>query len=580
MYLSNLKLWNYRRFGSNSPFDLAQPNLNLNLNPGMNVLIGENDSGKSAIIDAIKLVLKTHSFEWIGVEFDDFYLNQDRLRIELRFDNLNDNEAKNFTEWLGWEGEEAKPFLRLIYDVKRSVVSNRVLPSEVRAGVDIDGSQLKLEAREYLKTTYLKPLRDVKSELIPRKNSRLSQILQGHEAFKGQGQGHHLFELFKTFNKSIEEYFKGLDPQNNQPLADQRGKDLKATIDNFIHQFYDKNKNSDFSVSEGNIKNILEKLELSIKDETNPGLGTLNRLFISAELLHLSKPDWSGLRLGLIEEIEAHLHPQAQMQVVESLQSISDIQLILTTHSPNIGSKIELKRLNICSGGNVFPMGPEYSKLDKDDYPFLERFLDVTKSNLFFAKGVILVEGWTEELLIPALATKIGINLTECGVSIVNVGSLAFLRYAHIFQRQKEPWINLPVAIITDVDIKPDAEIDPQTGANLLQKKLTNLTGKFTSQNVRAFVSPKWTSEFCFWKSPSLGNTFKGITKAVHPQIDDNDFENNLVDKLTKRTFDKVEVASRLASSLYSDQGNVIPIDPADPFINYLIDAIKYASGN
>lgn len=164
-------------------------------------------------------------------------------------------------------------------------------------------------------------------------------------------------------------------------------------IDKFIHDFYDKTKESKFGVAEGKLKNILEKLELSIRDEVNPGLGTLNRLFMSSELLHLGKEDWNGVRLGLIEELEAHLHPQAQMQIIESLQEQSAIQLIFATHSPNLGSKVKLKNLIICNNNNAFPMGKKYTNLKDSDYSFLERFLDTTKANLFFAKGVLLVEG-------------------------------------------------------------------------------------------------------------------------------------------------------------------------------------------
>jgi len=58
MYLSKIRLWNFRIFGSNAPLDLNKPNLELDFNEGINVLIGENDSGKTAIIDAIKLVLE------------------------------------------------------------------------------------------------------------------------------------------------------------------------------------------------------------------------------------------------------------------------------------------------------------------------------------------------------------------------------------------------------------------------------------------------------------------------------------------------------------------------------------------
>ena len=163
MYLSNLKLWNFRKFGDEGVFNLDVPNLNLDFNEGINVLIGENDSGKSAIIDSIKLVLKTHSYEWLRIESEDFYKDSSRLRIEVTFSGLKDNEAKNFTEWLGWNGDgaDAKPYLRLIYDAKRNISSGLLLPADVKAGVDPEGLQLSAEAREYLKVTYLKPLRDV-----------------------------------------------------------------------------------------------------------------------------------------------------------------------------------------------------------------------------------------------------------------------------------------------------------------------------------------------------------------------------------------------------------------------------------
>ena len=91
MYISSLKLWNFRKYGS-PVFDLNSPHLTIPFNKGMNILIGENDSGKSAIIDAIKLVLKTHAYEWIKVEESDFYSNGNQispiLRIEIEFSGI------------------------------------------------------------------------------------------------------------------------------------------------------------------------------------------------------------------------------------------------------------------------------------------------------------------------------------------------------------------------------------------------------------------------------------------------------------------------------------------------------------
>ena len=98
--------------------------------------------------------------------------------------------------------------------------------------------------------------------------------------------------------------------------------------------------------------------------------------------------------------------------------------------------------------------GEGKTKLAKGDYKFLQRFLDSTKANLFFAKGVIMVEGDAESILVPTIANMIGMPLHEYGVSIVNVGSTAFLRYANIFMRKDENKFNIPVAVITDLDVR------------------------------------------------------------------------------------------------------------------------------
>jgi putative ATP-dependent endonuclease of OLD family len=194
-------------------------------------------------------------------------------------------------------------------------------------------------------------------------------------------------------------------------------------------------------------------------EENSSGLGAMNKLFMAAELLHLETDPTNSLRLCLIEELEAHLHPQAQLRVIKALQNIENTQFILTTHSTTIGSSIPLDSLILCKNNSeglpdVFPMWKGKTKLHEGDYRFLQRFLDSTKANLFFAKGVILVEGDAENILIPTIAEIIGKPLHRHGVSIVNVGSTAFLRYAKIFFRQDEKKLNLPVAVITDLDVR------------------------------------------------------------------------------------------------------------------------------
>lgn len=589
MYLSNIKLWNYRKFGATGEIDLAKPHLDLNLTKGLNVIIGENDSGKTAIIDAVKLVLKTHSYDYIRVDDKDFYQDSNRFRIELSFEELIPEEAKNFTEWLGWNGTgaEAKPFLKLNYDVKRQI--DKIIATDVKAGIDEDGYLLTAEAKEYLKATYLKPLRDAENELIAKRNSRLSQILLGDEAFRGKEKDNDLVKIFSGLKEELENYFKGVD-EAGQPKATE-SKQIKDKIDSYIKSFYSKDNESEFESTSTDIKSILEKLTLTLKGEPNPGLGTLNRLFMAAELLHLTKSNWSGLRLGLVEEMEAHLHPQAQMQVIEALQKQKDIQLILSTHSPNLASKLKLENLIICNNANAFPMGDTYTKLEKEDYKFLEKFLDTTKANLFFAKGVILVEGWAEELLLPSIAKAIGINLTEKGVSIVNIGHTGFDHYANIYLRQAEPNMSIPVAVITDSDIREYEENgddfvkrNSQTVEQETQAKLATINGK-AEQSVKYFPAPIWTLEYSLFKSASLKALLQNATKAIHTHTNwDTDFEKALAKKLINKTLKKTAIAYHIANAIDEDLIKVTPTiqitDDANDTINYLIKAIKYATGN
>lgn len=586
MYLSNIKLWNFRKFGASGEINLDKPHLDLNLTKGLNVIIGENDSGKTAIIDAIKLVLKTHSYDYIRVDDKDFHNNASRFRIELTFEDLIPEEAKNFTEWLGWngKGEEAKPFLKLNYDVKRQ--ADKIIPTDVKAGVDEDGYLLTAEAKEYLKATYLKPLRDAENELIAKRNSRLSQILLGDEAFKGKENDNELLQIFSGLKTELESFFNELD-EAGQPKV---GKQIKDKIDGYIKSFYGNDYETEFGATSNDIKSILEKLTLSLKGETNPGLGTLNRLFMAAELLHLNKSNWSGLRLGLVEELEAHLHPQAQMQVIEAFQKQETIQLILTTHSPNLASKLKLENLIICNNGNAFPMGDTYTKLEKDDYKFLEKFLDTTKANLFFAKGVILVEGWAEEILIPSIAKAIGINLTEKGVSIVNIGHTGFDHYAKIYLRKEKPFMTIPVAVITDSDIREYEKSgddyvkqDVETIKTKTEEEIKKISDQ-SEENVKYFPAPNWTLEYSLFKSVSLSSVFQDETKNVHTKTDWKDFEKALAKKLIKKTLGKTEIAYRIANAIDEDLTKevrtILNIYDENDTVNYLIKAIKYATGN
>ena len=467
--------------------------------------------------------------------------------------------------------------------------------------MDEAGTAIDSQAREYLKVTFLKPLRDAENELTAKKYSRLSQILEGHDLFKKGADGKELFEDYvATANRQIKEWFEDDTAEDGQLSNKEQ---IKGVIDGFLGSFIQKDTASSFSISGSHIREILEKLSLNLDGTTRPGLGTMNRLYMAAELLHLQKPGWNGIKLCLVEEEEAHLHPQAQMKVLETIQKQKGTQFIITTHSPNLASKVELSeddfnQVVICKEGKVFPMGPTYTQLDKDDYEFLAHFLDVTKANLFFAKGIILVEGWAEEIILPAIAQGMGKNLTAHEVSVINVGSTAYMRYAKIFMRQNLESMGCKVAIVTDLDVRPNDD-NGQFDATKEVEKRTKITEKVDTANypdVSWHIAEHWTLEWCLNESGKFGDLFKEAVSKVHTKTDafkkengqfkTEDFKAELTDKLRKykidgegkhvaaTQLDKVEVAYQFAKLV---KEAVIDYDhfDGDP-AKYLVDAINH----
>lgn len=537
MHLSELKLWNFRKYGSEADeLDLESPHAVVDFNKGLNVLIGENDSGKTAIIDAIRFVLGTQSREWQRLDETDFYgLNDFRarkLRIECVFRGFTHTEAAPFLEWLGFERQNDIEEYVLYVSMSAERKPGRIV-NDIKAGMDAGQVSMDAEARELLRVTYLKPLRDAESELAPGRRSRLAQIFAAHKVFQKESVTsgatlHPLEQIFKTANDQIDEYFGITDGAG--------GRDVMSALSGFLRDFFheDRTPTASVTISGGDLADILRRLELAL-GKNIAGLGSLNLLYIAAELLLLQAENYNGLRLGLIEELEAHLHPPAQLRLINFLDRESDHgQFVLTTHSTMLGSSIDLEKLIVCQGDKVYSLSSKHTKLEPKNYGFLHRFLDATKANFFFARGVILVEGDAENLLIPVIAELIGRPLHRYGVSIVNVGSTAFLHYAKIFQRQDGSAMDVKVALVTDMDVKPIEYIDNEgnspTGDEVKAKKEKRIKAlsKYNVNQTKVSLAPNWTLEYeialsgfrkLFYRSvlwaEKIENSTTGIPKAT-----------------------------------------------------------------
>jgi putative ATP-dependent endonuclease of OLD family len=556
MHISTITIENFRCFGE------GDDRLDLSLRLGLTALVGENDAGKTAVIDALRFALGTTDQDWFRLEDTDFRPGANakhfkEIKIICKFEGLSDEDKRAFIEYLSYE-EIGGNHHQILYvnwtaentgEIRKGRPYRRV---EVHSGKNGDGPSIATEVREFLHATYLRPLRNAEESLLAGRGSRLAQVLRQSNQIR---EGEESWDDSKSL-KELTLSVPGIAKLVNHLLEKHQGvKAAQEDIDKNLSQLgiLGDSLASTITVggvndsSDAQLKELLEKLDLRLGGVGKSGLGSDNLLFMACELLLLAK-DSMGSRLLLIEEPEAHLHPQRQLRVMKYLQEQAEkekegIQIIVTTHSPNLTSAIKLNNLVMMQNGRAFSMAEQQTKLDSSDYRFLERFLDVTKANLFFARGVMIVEGDAENILLPTLAKLVGRDFTEYGVSVVNVGGVGLRRYAKIFQRKdekKDHLLEIPVACVTDMDVMPDCapviigklKEDtnwPVDGKRrwLAKKDFKNeealashrneKIAKAAGQRVQTFVSDEWTLEYDLALGPKdeNGKFSAGLAKDV-----------------------------------------------------------------
>ena len=489
MHLSKLHVSNYR----------CLKNAEVRFRPGPNVILGENNAGKTAVLSALRLVLGSGN-KRLGIQdFSRSVVNFTEpisvtIQATLQSSGSKDTVADMavVATWLTrlespWEATLTYKFFlpeeqtaKFKEDLGASPnadrfwrVTERYLDRYIARtfGGQLN-AQIKAEpeALEKISCELLDAIRDVNTELFSGGNPLLKRMLLG------------------ILDRQAEATVKQQSEDDFGTAADGLIKSLIGRLD-LEHLFKLIKKTG---AGDGGIPNLggrlaeadlLASLKLVIETAgehvpaTHNGLGYNNLIYISLLLQSLetiSNESNNGQNaivfpVLLIEEPEAHLHPALQYKLLEYIRRrIEDEQLnrqvFLTTHSTQITAASELDSV-ICMQADpaigVVARYPGRAFADDADgrmsKKYIERYLDATKSNILFSKAILFVEGIAELLLMPVLARYANHSLEDKHVALVAVGGLTFKHFLPLFgvgadARRRPLALKRRVACLVDAD--------------------------------------------------------------------------------------------------------------------------------
>lgn len=460
MYLQKVEVKNFRNL----------KNFSVEFHKGLNVIVGENNIGKTNLFDAIRLALGYQSTsDPVKISIDDFHYDSqgarctDPISVDLSFGDLSISEQAQFLEILNFNASDSTKSTASVHwlcswnDLKERAEVKRWGGLKSTA----DRSNIPEEVLQSIQITFLTALRDAASSLNPGRQSRLGKLLATNAtdpdktAIKG---------IFDTANSDLadETLIQNIEGKLNNALQGSTGPNMSQKVA--------------IRSTEADFENIVRGLKLVLKTDLSSGhftkelktngLGYNNLLFMATVLAELETLNASTLPLFFVEEPEAHLHPQLQTVLIKFLQNglfgneRRKVQTFVTSHSPNIVSCVptdNIVSIHRGTNGDVRSFCLKNAGLEPMEKMKVQRMMDVTKSAFLFSRGVIFVEGVTEGLLIPVIADRMNKNLEDRHISVIPVCGIDFGSIVKLFGENK---LNLKVSVITDGD--PSIIVGPE----------------------------------------------------------------------------------------------------------------------
>ena len=426
------------------------------------VIVGENRAGKSNLLHALRLLLDPSLPDTARqLREEDFWDGlarplgaDDRITISVDFAEFDNNEEQLAS--LGEHLVTSEPMVaRLTYVFERVPGSDD--PNDCEFSIYGGGrpeNVVHSEIRRRLPFDLLPALRDVESELANRRRSPLGALLD-------QAVANADAEELEQIDEKVTEAMATLA---ELPVIQE----LSGEVTSRLVDMVGSNHAGDFQLGVGPsdpqrlIRALRPLIDAGRRGIGEASLGSASLIYLALKSLEFETLVDEGRRdhtfLG-IEEPEAHLHPHLQRltfrHFLEQRGAVGNTTILLTTHSPHIVSVAPLRTLVVLrraeDGASTEAVSTAHVDLTVEDVADLERYLDVTRGEMVFSRGVLLVEGDAERFLVPKLAELNGFNLDELGISVCSVAGTNFLPYTKLLGASG---LRIPHAVITDYDLK------------------------------------------------------------------------------------------------------------------------------